>query len=189
MCTPFDRTGSLVALSTEAKKFSWGEEFQARVRVNFIVIFEPRCQQRDDSRGIRQDRQSSIVASEGFDEGLGDSIGFRRERTGVKQSCRPKAVAVSSVSLAIEAEPLSDNHSTTCGVLLVQNRRSTQTIIRSRTISPEIPAVVADQALTSRSKRLWRTRSGGAHHCGKRARNDRSTNGYSSAERSRRRRG
>jgi hypothetical protein len=29
VCTPFDRTGSLVALSTEAKKFSWGEEFQA----------------------------------------------------------------------------------------------------------------------------------------------------------------
>jgi hypothetical protein len=29
VCTPFDRTGSLVALSTEAKKFSRGEEFQA----------------------------------------------------------------------------------------------------------------------------------------------------------------
>lgn len=29
VCTPFDRTGSLVALSTEAKKFSWREEFQA----------------------------------------------------------------------------------------------------------------------------------------------------------------
>src|SRR6516225_3406672 len=42
VCTPFDRTGSLVALSTEAKKFSWGEEFQARVRVKFIVILEPR---------------------------------------------------------------------------------------------------------------------------------------------------
>src|SRR5215470_4994227 len=100
VCTPFDRTGSLVALSTEAKKFSWGEEFQAGVRVNFIVIFEPRCQQRDDSRGIRQDRQSSIVASEGFDEGLGDSIGLRRADRG-EASCRPKAVAVSSVSLAI----------------------------------------------------------------------------------------
>src|SRR5215831_9387207 len=82
VCTPFDRTGSLVALSTEAKKFSWGEEFQARVRVNFIVILEPRRQQRDDGRGIRQDRQSSIVASEGFDESLGDSIGFRRADRG-----------------------------------------------------------------------------------------------------------
>src|SRR6476469_2884186 len=78
VCTPFNRTGSWVALSTEAKKFSWGEEFQARVRVNFIVILEPRRQQRDDGRGIRQNRQSSIVASEGFDESLGDSIGFRR---------------------------------------------------------------------------------------------------------------
>jgi hypothetical protein len=26
VCTPFDRTGSLVALSTEAKKFSCGEK-------------------------------------------------------------------------------------------------------------------------------------------------------------------
>src|SRR5215471_21277810 len=71
VCTPFDRTGSLVALSTEAKKFSWGEEFQARVRVNFIVILEPRRQQRDDGRGIRQDRQSSIVAvQDRFDYGV-----------------------------------------------------------------------------------------------------------------------
>jgi hypothetical protein len=46
------------------------------VRVNFIVILEPRRQQRDDGRGMRQDRQSSIVAFEGFDERLGDSIGF-----------------------------------------------------------------------------------------------------------------
>jgi nucleoside-diphosphate-sugar epimerase len=30
--------------------------------------------------------------------------------------------------------------------------RSTQTIIGSRTISPEMPAVVADQAMTSRSQ-------------------------------------
>ena len=41
------------------------------------------------------------------------------ERTGVKQSLRPKAVAVSSVSLAMYAEPLSDNHSTGCAALLI----------------------------------------------------------------------
>jgi hypothetical protein len=29
VCTPFDRTGSLVAQSTKAKEFSCGEEFQA----------------------------------------------------------------------------------------------------------------------------------------------------------------
>ena len=29
VCTLFDRTGSLVALSTEAKKFSRGQELQA----------------------------------------------------------------------------------------------------------------------------------------------------------------
>ena len=43
------------------------------------------------------------------------------ERTGVKQSLRPKAVAVSSVSLAMYAEPLSDNHSTGCAALLIPN--------------------------------------------------------------------
>src|SRR6476646_8119691 len=74
------------------------------------------------------------------------------ERTGVKQSLRPTAVAVSSVSLAMYAEPLSDNHSTGCAALLIPNRRSTQAIIRSRTISPEMPAEVASQPITSRSQ-------------------------------------
>ena len=37
----------------------------------------------------------------------------------MKQSLRPKAVAVSSVSLAMYAEPLSDNHSTGCAALLI----------------------------------------------------------------------
>jgi hypothetical protein len=45
---------------------------------------------------------------------------------------------------------LSDNHSTACGALLMPNRRLTQATIRSRTISPEMPAVVADQAMISR---------------------------------------
>src|SRR6202047_2088666 len=62
------------------------------------------------------------------------------ERTGVKQSLRPKAVAVSSVSLAMYAEPLSDNHSTGCAALLIPNRRSTQAIIRSPT-APSHPPV------------------------------------------------
>ena len=52
---------------------------------------------------------------------------------------------MSSVSLAMYAEPLSDNHSTGCAALLIPNRRSTQAIIRSRTISPEMPAEVASQ--------------------------------------------
>ena len=59
----------------------------------------------------------------------------------MKQSLRPKAVAVSSVSLAMYAEPLSDNHSTGCAALLIPIRRSTQAIIRSRTISPEMPTL------------------------------------------------
>ena len=52
------------------------------------------------------------------------------ERTGVKHRLRPKAVAVSSVYLA--TVPLSDNHSTACGVLLIPNRRSTQATITPR---------------------------------------------------------
>jgi hypothetical protein len=39
-------------------------------------------QQRDDGRSIRQDRQSSIVAFEGFGQRLGDAIGFRRTDRG-----------------------------------------------------------------------------------------------------------
>lgn len=70
------------------------------MRVNFIVIREPCRQQRDDGRGVRQDRQSSIVAFEGLTNASSMPLDSG-ERTGVKQSCRPKAVAVSSVSLAI----------------------------------------------------------------------------------------
>ena len=65
--------------------------------MNFIVVLEPNRQQSDYGLSIRQDRQPSIIAFEGFDECPLDS----GERTGVKQSLGPKAVAVSSVSLAM----------------------------------------------------------------------------------------
>src|SRR6478735_7533988 len=47
----------------------------------------------------------------------------------------------------------SDSQSTGCGVHVRLNRRSTAAIMRSRTISPEIPAfATADQAMISRSQ-------------------------------------
>jgi hypothetical protein len=46
--------------------------------VNFIVVLEPSRQQSDYGLSIRQDRQPSIIAFEGFDECLRDAVGFRR---------------------------------------------------------------------------------------------------------------
>jgi hypothetical protein len=46
--------------------------------VNFIVVLEPSRQQSDYGLSIRQERQPSIVAFEGFDECLRDAVGFRR---------------------------------------------------------------------------------------------------------------
>src|SRR5580693_3762860 len=48
------------------------------MRVNFIVVLEPSRQQSDYGLSIRQDRQPSIIAFEGFDECLRDAVGFRR---------------------------------------------------------------------------------------------------------------
>ena len=68
----------------------------------------------------------------------------------MKQGERPSAVAVSRLLAAVKIEPLSDSHCTWCGALKVPKRLSTQPIIRSRIISPEMPAV-AVQPMTSRS--------------------------------------
>jgi hypothetical protein len=161
VCTPFDRTGSLVALSAERRRTS---SLNAAER---IVVLEPCRQQHDNGCGFRQNRQSSII-----------------ERTGVKHRLRPKAMAVSSVFLTMQAEPSWDNHSTTCGVLLMPNRRSTQATIRSR----EMPAVVADQAISPDRSRRRQTTRGRSRRCGWQARSDRRTREHSRAGRSRCRR-
>src|ERR1700760_18665 len=51
------------------------------------------------------------------------------------------------VSRALYAEPLSASHCTGCGARKALKRRSTQSSIRSRTISPEMPLVLAIQAI------------------------------------------
>lgn len=75
------------------------------------------------------------------------------ERTGVEASLRPSAVAARAVSLAMEALPLSRSHSTKSGVFVPPKRRSTASIMRSRTIAPVTPAwATAAQAMISRSQ-------------------------------------
>src|SRR6476646_7525884 len=46
--------------------------------MDFIVVLEPSRQQSDYGLSIRQDRQPSIIAFEGFDECLRDAVGFWR---------------------------------------------------------------------------------------------------------------
>ena len=67
--------------------------------MNFIIIFEPIGEHCDYGLGIRQDREASIIALEGFDEAsempLDSGV-----RTGVKQG-QAEGRAMSSVSLAM----------------------------------------------------------------------------------------
>src|SRR6185437_16251617 len=71
--------------------------------------------------------------------------------TGVKQGTRLSATAISMVLWAAKIEPLSDSHCTGCGAQIAPKRCSTERTIRSRIISPEMPAVVAIQEIASRS--------------------------------------
>jgi hypothetical protein len=59
-------------------------------------------------------------------------------------------------SIAANIEPLSDSRCTGCGARIAPKRCSTQRTIISRIISPEIPAVVAIQLITSR---WWQSRA------------------------------
>ena len=74
--------------------------------MNFIVVLEPSWQQSDYGLSIRQDRQPSMIAFEGFDECLRDAVGFRRADWRETQ-LEAQAVAMSSVSLAMYAEPFN----------------------------------------------------------------------------------
>src|ERR1700761_8045753 len=71
--------------------------------------------------------------------------------TGVKQGSRLSATAMSIVLWAAKIDPLSESHCTRCGAGTALKRLSTQWTIMSRIISPEMPAVVAIQPITSRS--------------------------------------
>src|SRR5438874_9487456 len=69
--------------------------------------------------------------------------------TGVKQGTRLSARAISMVRWAAKIEPLSESHCTGYGARMVPKRCSTERTIMSRIISPEMPAVVATQEITS----------------------------------------
>ena len=58
------------------------------MRVNFILILEPSRQQSDYGLGIRQDRQPSIIAFEGFDECLRDASRPKTKRGGFEGDSR-----------------------------------------------------------------------------------------------------
>jgi hypothetical protein len=62
------------------------------VRVNFILILEPSRQQSDYGLGIRQDRQPSIIAFEGFDECLRDASRPKTKRGGFERRHAPHMV-------------------------------------------------------------------------------------------------
>jgi len=117
-----------------------------------VVILHPSVDEFERCRGVGDWADPDGIALKGFHKGLGQTIPLLSGlSTGVKQATRLSAVAISIVRWAVKIEPLSDSHCTACGARILPSRCSTQRTIMSRIISPEMPAVVATQLITSRS--------------------------------------
>ena len=89
-----------MGLSTEAYKLPRGSELQAGVRVDLAIIFDPIGEHCKDCVGIMQDVEASVIALERFDEASEMPL-LSGLRTGVKSKVRPRARAMSAVSLAM----------------------------------------------------------------------------------------
>src|SRR5438874_10844970 len=125
------------------------------MRVNGVVVLHPAIDQGESGSSIGDRVHPDVIALEGLHERLAHAVAFRAfER--VKQGTRLSAKAVSIVLRAAKIDPLSESHCTGCGARILPKRFSTQSTIMSRIISPEMPAVVATQLITSRS---WQSRA------------------------------
>ena len=125
------------------------------MRVNGVVVLHPAIDESKGSSGVWNWAYPDVIALEGLHESLGHAVAFRAFDRGEArhQVERPGDL---DGSVAAKIEPLSDNHCTGCGARIVPKRCSTERTIMSRIISPEMPAVVATQLITSRS---WQSRA------------------------------
>src|SRR6185437_9508268 len=117
----------------------------------FIVILEPLVKLRHDGFCIGTIMDIDVIPLEGLDEGFGDTVGFRASdggKTADESHILSKGNRLSGrVATPIVAKPFHR-----MGSLAVPKRRSTDSIIRSRTISPVMPPVVATWLIISRSQ-------------------------------------
>src|SRR5437762_2049488 len=125
------------------------------MRVHGVVVPHPAIDQGESGSSIGDWVHPDVIALERLHQRLGHAV-LSGLSTGVKPGTRLSAKAVSIVLWATKIDPLSESHCTGCGARISPKRFSTQSSIMSRIISPEIPAVVATQLITSRS---WQSRA------------------------------
>src|SRR5438105_860285 len=121
--------------------------------VNGVVVLHPAVDESEGGSGVWDQAYANVVALQGFDEGLGHTVALRAFDRG---EARYQIQRQGDLLWAAKIDPLSDSHCTGCGARIAPKRRSTQSTIMSRIISPETPAVVATQLMTSRS---WQSRA------------------------------
>jgi hypothetical protein len=118
--------------------------------MDLVVILELSLDHRQNHAGIRQMVDPDIVAFEGFDEGFRDAVALRaldRCEAGreIERDSHIDGIG-RGVDRAVVRQPCTGS-----GARNAPNLVSTHWIIRSRTISLEMPAVVATQPMASRS--------------------------------------
>src|SRR3954451_9273144 len=123
--------------------------------MNSVVVLHPASDQCKGACGIGYRAYPDVIAFERFDEGLCHAVALRTLDWG-KARFEVQGQGDVDRLAAAKIDPLSVSHCTLCGARLPPKRRSTHWTIISRIISPEIPAVVASQAMTSRS---WQSRT------------------------------
>lgn len=120
------------------------------MRMHSVVILHPEINLNKRRGGVRNRAYPDIVALEGFDEGFGHAVALRafdRRETRLQVQCQSNLNGpVGGEDRAVVREPLHPVGGTEGAEALLHALD-----IMSRIISPEMPAVVATQPMTSRS--------------------------------------
>jgi hypothetical protein len=112
--------------------------------VNGVVVLHPSVDESEGGSGVWDQAYANVVALQGFDEGLGHTIALGAFDRG---EARHQIERQGDLDGPVGGED-PESHCTGYGA---PKRFSTQSTIMSRIISPETPAVVATQLMTSRS--------------------------------------
>ena len=121
------------------------------MRVILVVVVDPSRELLQDGRSIRAGLDASIVAFQGLHECLADAVALRAADGGEAGHERKSGGEVQCFAGGVGRAVVA-SHCTGLGARRVANRRSTQASMRSRTISPLMPPVLACQAMISRSQ-------------------------------------
>src|SRR5437870_13603902 len=115
-----------------------------------VVVLHPVIDESKSRSGIRDRTDPDIVALEGLYESLGHAVALGAFDRGEAWDQVERHGDLDGF-VGGEDRAVVGHHCTGCGARIEPKRRSTQRTIMSRIISPEMPAVVATQLMTSRS--------------------------------------